>query len=240
MIVPSSKMLRLSGRAGPLLLGLSLWDCTGTETGNPTVGKVRLGLSSSDTALVAVGDDAELDLAQLRLTEAQVGLGSIAFLSCEGDETFVLEETQVVDLQAGAPLADVPKGTFCGVTFRLVPEQLGVASLDPTLEGEPQSVTLRFTNQEGGVASMETSEITTVELLSLDRPFVLAGTEELAVFIDVAALALAHGLDQPLGTGVHVIDPNETADATEPSPLITSSSLVDLQGDELVSGHMAL
>jgi hypothetical protein len=223
-------------------------SCTGTETGNPNIGQVRLAVHSSDPSVVdragqgGMGEGgAGGSGGGLYLTNAAVGLESLSFVACDTSSIELIEEPRVVDLLDAPLVGEVPTGTFCGVRLTWIPWDLNYPSLDTTDPDAPLAVGLRLESAEGGVLSFEGPLETILELgSSTAQPFELSGEEDVVVSVDVAQLVELHELETPILDGNHIIDPSHTTDVGVPSPLQSSTKLYageDATGEELGNGE---
>ena len=122
--------MRFLGVGLSIVLALSAAACGGTETGNPGVAGVALGLRASDPAVVDVGAAS----GGSRVTALLVAVEEAALVACESadGQDHVLVRRMVLDLVAGSPPAAVPAGMYCGLRIVLAPADLPpVANVPP-------------------------------------------------------------------------------------------------------------
>ena len=110
--------------AWALVSVVSIAGCEGSETGNPSVGSLQLGLRSTDETIASVVDtDTAVYVEQLWLSVASIGLVGCA---PGASEVTLNSENITGDLAQGVTVGDLPGGEYCSVHLRLEPADLPV------------------------------------------------------------------------------------------------------------------
>ncbi len=118
------------------LIGLLAAGCEGSETGNPTVGRLQLGVRSTDQSIASVAPTTSA----VYVEQLWLSLGGVNLVGCTAGALEVsLTSARITgDLSDGVEVGQVPIGEYCGVHLSFEPSALPV--MPPRDTAEPASV----------------------------------------------------------------------------------------------------
>ena len=207
---------------------VSIVGCDGSETGNPSIGSLQLGLRSTDDTIASVVDtDSAIYVEQLWLSVASIGLVGCA---AGAPEVTLNSENITGDLAQGVMVGDVPGGEYCSVHLRLELAELPIPP--PGGVAGPASIAA-----SGARADNVPFVILSAAPLDVSIPgpaFTVGNEEAFLLAFDVAAWLRASVLDSAtLVDGTAVLDGREHPSMTS---VFDSQLTVTLHHDANANG----